>query len=192
VYGPSVCTLLYLSWGMLEELSGNRVTIEGVAYVDFKLHGPLGQHIRLGYPGMKSFLSLRCVVFSGPTHPYSCLLSIVHSRTFQQIRSRQHLDCPNDSYKSSTILRTLRFIYVQYFQTYELLPSYCLSPPLPSCFRCASCSSRNPAWLAIIANGKDPIMIEGIFRTLCDAFPLSTNAQHPILIGLVGCVEMDI
>jgi hypothetical protein len=142
---------------------------------------------------LKSFLSLRCVVFSGPTRPYKLFIIYRPRRTstFQQMRSGQNLDCPN-SCKASTIVRTLRFIYVQYFQTYGLLSSYCLSSPLPSCFRRASCCSRNPAWLAIVANGKDPIMIEGIFRILCDTFPLSTNAEHPILIGLVRCVEMDI
>ena len=142
---------------------------------------------------MKSFLSLHCIVFSGPTHPYKLFIIYRPRRTstFQQICSGQNFDFPNLC-RASTIVHTLQFIYVQYFQTYGLLSSYCLSSPLPSCFCRASCCLHNPAWLAIVANGKDPIMIEGIFRILCDTLPLSTNTEHPILIGLVRCVEMDI
>jgi hypothetical protein len=63
---------------------------------------------------------------------------------------------------------------------------------LPSSLRRADCCSRDPAWLPIAANGKDPVMIEGVFHIFGNTLPLSANAKHPILVGLVKCGKMNI
>ena len=63
---------------------------------------------------------------------------------------------------------------------------------LPSSLRSADCCSHNPARLPITANGKNSAMNEGVFRILGHTLPLSINAKHPILVGLLKCIKMNI